>query len=94
MGIETGRNAASAHIMPEQIATRRFRHGNRIGEALQELDALSAEAARLGVTTWIFEETRLIYRLAANLGSAHDDITCLVTYYEVWAKTEVRSPRA
>jgi 3-hydroxyisobutyrate dehydrogenase-like beta-hydroxyacid dehydrogenase len=91
MGIETGRNVASAHIMPTQIVTRRFRHGKCIAEALQELDALSAEAARLGVTNWIFEKTRLLYRLAANLGSANDDITRLVTHYEAWAKAEVRS---
>ncbi len=91
MGIETGRNAASAHILPEQIATRRFRHGKSIAEALHELDALSAEAARLGVTNWIVEKTRLIYRLAAQLGAPEDDLTRLVTHYEAWAKVKVTS---
>jgi 3-hydroxyisobutyrate dehydrogenase-like beta-hydroxyacid dehydrogenase len=87
MGIETGRNAASARIMPEQIATRRFQYGKRIAEACRELDAVSREAARLGVVTWVFEKVRLLYRLAAQLGSSDDDITRLVTHYETWAST-------
>lgn len=93
MGIETGRNAASAHILPEQIATRRFRHGKLIAQACRELDALSSEAARLGVATWVFEKVRLLYRLAAQLGSPGDDITRLVTHYEAWAGTRVKSRR-
>lgn len=91
MGIETGRNAASAHIMPEQVATRRFQHGKRIAEACSELDALSSEAARLGVATWVFEKARLLYRLATQLGAPGDDITRLVTHYETWAGTRVKS---
>lgn len=91
MDIETGRNAASAYVLPEQIATRGFRHGKCIGEALQELDAVSAEAPRLGVTNSNFEKTRLICRLAAHPGSADDDTTRPVTHYEAWAKAEVRS---
>lgn len=91
MSIETGRNAASARIMPEQVATRRFHHGKPIAQACRELDALSGEAARLGVVTWVFEKARLTYRLASQLGTPGDDITRLVTHYEAWAGTRVIS---
>jgi 3-hydroxyisobutyrate dehydrogenase-like beta-hydroxyacid dehydrogenase len=91
MGIETGRNAASARIMPEQIATRRFKYGKSIALACCELEAVSSEAARLNVVMWAFEKVKLLYRLATQLGSPEDDITRLVTHYETWAKTQVKS---
>jgi 3-hydroxyisobutyrate dehydrogenase-like beta-hydroxyacid dehydrogenase len=94
LGIETGRNAASAHIIPEQVATRRFDHGKRIGESLRELSLLSEEASRRGVTTWILDRARLLYGLAAQMGSPEDDMTRLATYYERWAGTQVRTPLA
>ena len=91
MSVETGRNAASAFIMPQEVATRRFRHGKTIGEACRELELLSEEARRLGVTTWVAEKTRLLYELAARLCKPGDDITRLVTIYEKWAGAEVRA---
>jgi 3-hydroxyisobutyrate dehydrogenase-like beta-hydroxyacid dehydrogenase len=91
MGIETGRNAASARIIPEQVATRSFAHGKRIGEAERELTLASDEARSLGVTPWILDKARLLYGLAARLGSPEDDVTRLITHYERWANVEVRS---
>ena len=91
MGIETGRNAASARIIPEQVATRKFDHGKPIGEAFRELSLLSDEARRLGVTLWILDKARLLYGLAARLGGSGDDVTRLITHYEKWANTEVRA---
>ena len=89
MGIETGRNAASAHIIPEQVATRKFDHGKRIGDACRELSFASDEARRLGVTSWILDKARLLYGLAAQLGSPADDVTQLITHYERWADVKV-----
>ena len=91
MGIETGRNAASARIIPDQVATRKFDHGKPIGEAFRELSLLSDEARRLGVTLWILDKARLLYGLAARLGGSGDDVTRLITHYEKWANTEVRA---
>jgi 3-hydroxyisobutyrate dehydrogenase-like beta-hydroxyacid dehydrogenase len=91
LGIETGRNAASARIIPEQVATRKFDHGKTIGQAYRELSLASDEARRLGVTTWIFDKARLLYGLAAQLGNPNDDTTRLITLYEKWAKVEVTS---
>ena len=91
MSIETGRNAASAFIMPQEVATRRFAYGKTIGQACRELELLSDEASRLGVTTWVAEKTRLLYALAARQLKSGDDITKLVTLYEKWAGAEVRS---
>ena len=90
-GVETGRTTASAKIFPEQIAMRRFDYGKRIGDACRELALLCAEAAQLGVAAWVLGKTELLYRLAASLGSADDDITRLVTHYEKWAGAEVRA---
>lgn len=91
LGIETGRNAASARIIPEQVASGIFDHGKTIGQAYRELSLASDEARRLGVTTWVLDKARLLYGLAGRLGSADDDITRLITHYEKWAKVEVRS---
>ena len=91
LGIETGRNAASARIIPEQVATRKFNHGKRIEEAYRELSFASDEARRLGVTPWILDKARLLYGLAAKLGSPNDDVTRLITHYERWANIEVTS---
>jgi 3-hydroxyisobutyrate dehydrogenase-like beta-hydroxyacid dehydrogenase len=91
MSIETGRNAASANILPEQVATRRFQYGKRIKDAHKQLTLLSDEASRLGVTPLILYRARLLYGLAAQLSNPQDDITRLATRYENWAKTEVQS---
>ena len=89
LGIETGRNAASARIIPEQIATRRFDYGKRLQEAYRDLSLASEEARRLGVTPWIIDKARLLYGLASQLGSPDDDVTRLITHYERWAAVEV-----
>ena len=89
LSVETGRNAASARIIPEQVATRKFDYGKRIEEAYRELTLVSDEARRLGVTPWILDKARLLYGLAAQLGSPRDDITRLMTHYEKWASVEV-----
>lgn len=75
--------------MSEQIATRRFRHGRRIASC--EPDALSAEAARLGVTNRVTEKVRHIHRLSAQPGSRNDDLTRLVTHDEGWAGAGVKA---
>lgn len=94
LGIETGRNAASARIIPEQVATRKFDHGKLIEDACRELSLVSDEARRLGVTPWVLDKARLLYALAAQLGGPRDDITRLITHYEKWANVEVRSDPA
>ena len=91
LGIETGRTAASAVILPEQVATRRFDYGKSLGSAHRELCLVSDEARRLGVTTWILESARLLLGLAVGLGDAQDDITRLAVHYEGWAKAELRA---
>ncbi len=87
----SGRNAASARIIPEQVATRRFRHGKRIADACRELTLMSEEADRQGVTMWVGGNTKQLYALAARLGRPQDDITRLITHYEKWAKVEVKA---
>jgi 3-hydroxyisobutyrate dehydrogenase-like beta-hydroxyacid dehydrogenase len=94
LGIETGRNAASARIIPQQVATRQFNHGRLLGEALAELEAVSDAARELGVTTWILDKCRLLYGLSCQLGSPDDDITRLITHYERWADVQVKADDA
>jgi 3-hydroxyisobutyrate dehydrogenase-like beta-hydroxyacid dehydrogenase len=91
MGIETGKNAASARIIPEQVATRKFKHGKLIAEACRELTLMSDEARRQGITIWIADKVRQLYGLAAQLGRPQDDITRLITHYEKWAGVEVKA---
>ena len=93
LGIETGKNAASARIIPQQVATRQFNHGRLLGEARHELQLASEAAHRLGVTTWILDKTRLLYALACNLGKPQDDITKLITHYERWADVQVKADK-
>ena len=57
LGIETGRTTASARIIPEQVATRKFSHGRRVEQVYREL-SLASDEARLGVTPWILDKTR------------------------------------
>ncbi len=87
----SGRNAASAHIIPEQAVTRRFRHGKRIADACHELTLMNEEADRQGVTMWVGGRAKQLYALAAQLGRPQDDITRLITHYEKWAKVEVKA---
>jgi 3-hydroxyisobutyrate dehydrogenase-like beta-hydroxyacid dehydrogenase len=94
MGVETGRNAASARILPEEVATRRFDHGRSIGELCASLERVSAAACELGVTPWVLDKTRLLYGLVARLGSPEDDASRLVTHYERWVGAEVGTPAA
>ena len=90
LGIETGRTTASARIIPEQVATRKFNHGRRVGQVYRELSLASDEARRLGVTPWILDKTRLLYGLAVQLGSPNDDVSKLATHYEKWAGIEIK----
>lgn len=94
LGLETGRNHASAHILPELVASRRFDHGKTLGQAHRELALLCDEARCLGVTAWVLERARLLYGLAVQLGSAEDDVTCLAMHYENWAGAQVRLPKS
>ena len=87
----SGRNAASARIIPEQAVARRFKHGKRIADACRELALMNVEADRQGVTLWVGGKTKQLYALAAQLGSPQDDITRLITHYEKWAKVEVQA---
>ncbi len=87
----SGRNAASAEIVPQQVVTRRFNHGKRIADAHKELTLMNQEADRRGVTMWVGGKTRQLYGLAAQLGKPQDDITRLVTHYEKWAKVKVQA---
>ena len=87
----SGRNAASAEIVPRQVVSRRFCHGKRIADAYRELSLMNQEADRRGVTMWVGGKTRQLYGLAAQLGKPHDDITRLVTHYENWAKVKVQA---
>lgn len=91
LGIETGRTTASVHILPELVARRNFDFGKRMAEACDELAMLGEEARALGVTTWILDKTRLLYGLAAQLGSREDDISRLAMHYEKWAGAEIRA---
>ena len=89
LGIETGRNAASARIIPEQVASRKFDHGKRIEEAYRELSLASerhaGSASRRGSSTRRGFSTDL----QCELGSPDDDVTRLITHYESWANVEV-----
>lgn len=87
----SGRNEASAEIVPQQVVTRRFNHGKRIADAYKELTLMNQEADRRGVTMWVGGKTRQLYGLAAQLGKPQDDITRLVTHYEKWAKVKVQA---
>ena len=91
LGIETGRTTASARIIPEQVATRKFNHGRRVAQVYRELSLASDEARQLGVTPWILDKTRLLYGLALQLGSPDDDVSKLATHYEKWAGIEIKS---
>lgn len=91
LGIETGRNAASAKIVPEQVATRRFDHGRLLRASLRDLNLVSDAARDLGVPVWILDKARLIYGLASQLGSPEDDVTRLIQLYERWAQVEVKA---
>ncbi|WP_121307705.1 NAD-binding protein [Paraburkholderia sp. BL17N1] len=91
MGIETGRNAASARILPGEVATRHFDYGFSLGETSARLTAATDEARRLGVTTWIFDKVRGIYGLVQACACPTDDVTTVARQYERWAGVEVRS---
>lgn len=91
MGIETGRNAASSRILPDEVATRRFDYGLTLGETFARLTAATDEARQLGVTTWIFDKVRGIYGLVQACTGATDDVTTVAQQYERWAGVEVRS---
>jgi 3-hydroxyisobutyrate dehydrogenase-like beta-hydroxyacid dehydrogenase len=91
LGVETGKTTASVHLLPELVARRNFDAGKCIGDACDELCMLSEEARALGVTTWILDKVRLLYGLAAQLGSRDDDITRLAAHYEKWAGAEIRA---
>ena len=91
MSIDTGRNAASARIILEQVATRRFEHGKAIADSCRELTLMTDEARRRGVTMWVSDKTRQLYALAAQLGKPQEDMTRLIVHYEKWANVEVRA---
>ena len=90
LGIETGRTTASATIIPEQVATRQFAYGKSLVHAHRMLRLVCDEASSQGVTTWVFEATRLLYGLATALNTHGDDVSELIRYYEGWASVEVR----
>lgn len=90
LGIETGRTTASATIIPEQVATRAFAYGKSLAHANRMLRLVCDEASSQGVTTWVFEATRLLYGLTNALGVHGDDVSELIRYYEDWASVEVR----
>lgn len=90
LGIETGRTTASATIIPEQVATRQFAYGKSLAHAHRMLRLVCDEASSRGVTTWVFESTRLLFGLATALNTHGDDVSELIRYYEGWASVEVR----
>jgi len=94
MGVETGRNAASATILPDHVATRRFSYGRSIGEIKASLDRVSQRADELSMTPWILNKARLLYGLASSLGSPTDDVSRLAVHYERWTGAQVSAATA
>ncbi|WP_277188958.1 NAD-binding protein [Caballeronia sp. BR00000012568055] len=91
MGIETGRNAASARILPEQVATRRFDYGLTLAQARRHLTMATDAARQLGVTTWIFDKVLGVYGLVCSGGHSPEDVSSIAKQYESWAQVKVET---
>ncbi|WP_061958165.1 NAD-binding protein [Cupriavidus pauculus] len=90
LGIETGKTTATDIIIPEHVATRTFAFGKSLAQAHHILRLVCDEASNRGVTTWVFESTRLLYGLVVATKPHGDDVSELIRSYEDWAAVKVR----
>ncbi|RTZ45471.1 NAD(P)-dependent oxidoreductase [Candidimonas sp. SYP-B2681] len=89
LGIETGRTLASATLFPQQVMTRRFNHGRRLGTALRALTLVCDDAARLGISPLVLDSARLLYGIAISQLGENVDFTKLVCLSEQWTGVKI-----
>ncbi|MEJ0024760.1 MAG: NAD(P)-binding domain-containing protein [Rhizomicrobium sp.] len=85
----TGRNSATADLLPHDVLTRTFGSGESLGDALGKLDLYLDEAAGVRIPAGVVAETRALAAKAADQIGPAQDVTAIVRYFEAFVGAKV-----
>jgi 3-hydroxyisobutyrate dehydrogenase-like beta-hydroxyacid dehydrogenase len=85
----SGRNSATLDKFPRAMLNRKFDLGFKTGLMYKDVALCMSEADRLGVTMWIGNNTKELWKLAQHTLGAESDFSEIVRIFERWSDVEV-----
>ncbi|HEX7124223.1 MAG TPA: NAD(P)-dependent oxidoreductase [Thermodesulfobacteriota bacterium] len=89
LNASSGMNTATRDKFPQEVVTRTFNYGFATGLMYKDVKLFEELAQSLGVPTFVGDAVAGMWRFAVDRGTAQQDITTLVRFYEQWAGVEV-----
>ena len=78
----SGRNGATATVMPVSVLDRSFQYGAPIHILMKDVDLAIEMGEELGVPMWVCQAARLVYLNTMFAGAGNDDISTLIKHNE------------
>jgi 3-hydroxyisobutyrate dehydrogenase-like beta-hydroxyacid dehydrogenase len=78
----SGHNTATEGMFPREVLNRRFSYGAAMHILMKDIDLAIAQGEELGVSMWVCQAVRLVFKHAIFAGSADDDLTSIVRFVE------------
>jgi 3-hydroxyisobutyrate dehydrogenase len=91
INVSTGRNSATLDKVPRAVLPGTFDYGAHLSTMVKDVVLGLQEAESLGVTMWVHETVRTLWRFGEQQGLGQADLTALMKVLEGWAGVEVRS---
>ena len=87
----TGQNSATLTKIPDQVLTRKFKHGGSLALMLNDLEVLTDVAGRQGLSTPLAQAVIASFRAAALEEGKTEDLTRVICPMEREAKVIVQA---
>lgn len=89
LNVSTGRNSATMDKFPNSILNRKFDYGFKTGLMYKDIALCMKEADRLGVTMWIGNNIKELWKLTQEQLGQESDQTEIVRVFENWTDVQV-----
>ncbi len=87
----SGRNSATEDKIPRDVISRNFAYGAPLHILLKDIDLALAEGEALGVSQFVCQQVRQVFKLAEHQGWRNRDITEIAKLVEGWAGVEIKA---
>ncbi len=87
----SGRNSATEDKIPRDVTPRSFAYGAPMHILLKDIDLAVAEGERLGVSQFVCQQVRQVFKLVEHQGWRDRDITEIAKLIEGWAGVEIKA---
>jgi 3-hydroxyisobutyrate dehydrogenase-like beta-hydroxyacid dehydrogenase len=89
LNVSSGRNSATLDKFPASVLNRKFDYGFKSGLMYKDVALCMNEADRLGVTMWLGNNVKELWKFSKEQLGADSDTTEIVRVFEKWADVQV-----